>query len=158
MSQFNAHTVTREGDIFSHRLGRPLKPWFNGDHLQVEIKRRIYYVHHLVLEEFVGPRLPGMKGLHRDDDPWHNHVDNLYWGTSSQNALDRVKNGRDFNANKTECLRGHQLAGANIAPWSIFPNRVCLSCNRTHGLRRTLTEEEFQAISDLKYAELMCLK
>ncbi len=32
--------------------------------------------------------------LHRDDDPNNNGIDNLYWGDFSDNAKDKVKNGR----------------------------------------------------------------
>src|SRR5262245_15940652 len=37
------------------------------------------YIHHLVLEAFVGPRPPGMVCRHLDGDPAHNHVENLRW-------------------------------------------------------------------------------
>lgn len=172
------YEITDHGDVFSlprvviRSNGRPytcvrkrLKPWFNGGHLQVELHRdgeTVYrYVHVLVLEAFVGPRPSSdHKGLHRDDDPWHNHVSNLYWGTMSDNALDRVRNGNDVNARKVECKRGHVLAGPNLAPWGdTYNQRICWACNKAlvaaNQRGRRGDEAYIQALSDEKYAALM---
>ncbi len=52
------------------------------------------YVHHLVLETFVGPRPEGMQALHYDDNPQNNHIPNLRWGTRKENSDDARRNGR----------------------------------------------------------------
>lgn len=165
--------VNEDGDVWSlprvriRSNGRPftvagklLVPHWNEQHWQVRvcpaddgvIKWR--YVHVLVLETFVGPRPEGYKGLHRDDDPHNNHVSNLYWGTLSDNAFDRVRNGRDPNFRKTKCNRGHSLEGPNLASWT-KTGRCCLACNRakTHAryLGRQHDEEFVQALSDEKF-------
>ena len=136
-----------------------LTPRFNGSHLQVVLNGRPRFVHHLVLEEFDGPRpTPDHKGLHRDDDPYNNHASNLYWGTMSDNALDRVRNGNDVNARKTQCDRGHPLAGPNLAPWSKKTQRHCLACNRATTLARyygrSKDEEYVRSLADQKFAEI----
>lgn len=135
---------------------RKLTPTWNGDHLQVRLKvdgnTFVRFVHHLVLEAFVGPRPEGMRGLHRDDNPFNNSVGNLYWGTAQDNAFDRVRNGNDHNARKARCKRGHLLLGDNLAPWA--GNRCCVSCNRALGLARyrgCLDEAYIQRLSDEKY-------
>jgi len=51
-------------------------------------------VHHLVLEAFVGPRLEGLEGCHKDDNQENNRLDNLYWGTPAQNVEDKLRNGK----------------------------------------------------------------
>lgn len=51
-------------------------------------------VHHLVLLAFVGPRPPGLMGLHGDDDPTNNRVENLRWDTQASNEQDKVRNFR----------------------------------------------------------------
>jgi len=48
-------------------------------------------VHNLVLEAFVGIRPDGMLGLHKEPNTNNNSLQNLYWGTPKQNALDRIK-------------------------------------------------------------------
>lgn len=51
-------------------------------------------VHSLVLEAFVGPRPEGMNGLHENDDPTDNRLENLRWGTQSNNISDAIRNGK----------------------------------------------------------------
>lgn len=51
------------------------------------------YLHHAVLETFVGPRpTPDHHALHADDDPMNNRLDNLRWGTRQDNLADRRAN------------------------------------------------------------------
>lgn len=51
-------------------------------------------VHTLVLETFVGPRPDGLECRHLDGDPLNNHLTNLQWGTTAENAEDRTRHGR----------------------------------------------------------------
>ena len=51
--------------------------------------RRHYSVHTLVLLAFVGPCPPGYECLHADHNPRNNSLDNLRWGTRSENCLER---------------------------------------------------------------------
>lgn len=94
------YEVSNDGRV-RNASGRVLKPMLTGQ------KRKQYYtvrfstkpridakVHHLVLEAFVGPRPPGKVGRHRNDVSTDNRLDNLTWGTASQNAIDRVRNGK----------------------------------------------------------------
>jgi hypothetical protein len=88
-------------------------------------KLKQYSVHVLMLEAFVGPRPPGMWGLHRDDSYINNVLPNLYWGTPSQNNRDCVRNGNHHLAKKTVCSRGH-------CEWRVRPTgfRYCGACDR----------------------------
>ena len=61
-------------------------------------------VHCLVLEAFVGPRPDGHYGCHIDDQPINNKLNNLYWGTPTQNCADKIRHG-------------NQQRGSEI-PWS----------------------------------------
>ncbi|UAK38469.1 NUMOD4 motif-containing HNH endonuclease [Gordonia bronchialis] len=92
-------------------------------------------VHILVLEAFVGPRPKGAWGLHRNGDSDDNRIENLYWGTPRENALDRVRHGRHWSAMKTHCPRGHPLTEGNLTSGA---GRRCLACNRAAGHRRRL--------------------
>jgi hypothetical protein len=51
-------------------------------------------VHRLVLEAFVGPCPPGFVCRHINGDPDDNRLENLSWGTISENAIDRSAHGR----------------------------------------------------------------
>lgn len=50
-------------------------------------------VHRAVLEAFVGPCPPGQETLHRDDDKENPSLENLRWGTRSENVADAYRNG-----------------------------------------------------------------
>lgn len=85
-------------------------------------------VHHLVLEAFVGPRPPGMKGCHYDDDPSNNSLGNLRWDTTSANAFDSVRNGTHRNSSKTKCKAGHAFTPENTKFHKY--GRACRTCIR----------------------------
>lgn len=51
-------------------------------------------VHRLVLEAFVGPCPEGLQARHLDDIQSNNRLKNLAWGTSKENAEDKIKNER----------------------------------------------------------------
>ena len=89
--------IRPNGNPLSGRIMRPSKhPRTSHQRVVLWKDGREYtrLVHRLVLEAFVGPCPPGMQGLHWDDDPANNVVENLYWGTSSQNRKDSIRNGR----------------------------------------------------------------
>ena len=60
---------------------------------EVEGKQRILHilVHTAVLETFVGPKPKGLVCRHLDGNSENNRLDNLKWGTPSENGLDCVK-------------------------------------------------------------------
>lgn len=96
------YLVGEDGSVWSRKRAKPLKMavragrggyptacfWERG--------RGAFYrkVHQLVLEEFVGSRPPGMVVRHFPDrTPTNCRLDNLCWGTPSQNQLDSVFHG-----------------------------------------------------------------
>jgi len=58
-------------------------------------KKDIRRVHQLVLATFVGPMHSGMEGRHLDGNRQNNYLDNLRWGTKSENQQDRKLHGTD---------------------------------------------------------------
>lgn len=57
--------------------------------------RRAYMrVHRLVLLAFVGPAPDGHEAMHLDNDKGNNRLDNLKWGTPSENVAQRERDGR----------------------------------------------------------------
>lgn len=152
-------TPHEKGDIRSHR-GRVLRPRRKeSGHLSVQLGRgKNSPIHHLVLEAFVGPRPEGMEALHYDDDPTNNVLWNLRWGTPSENHFDRVRNGRNWNANKTHCPRGHELATPNlVASVARIGRRTCLACARAKARihRYPGLSLQLKEVSDSYYQALM---
>lgn len=65
--------------------------WKNG-------KRKTSKIHRLVLEAFVGPCPSGMVTRHLDGNPKNNKLNNLKWGTHSENTQDSIKHGTFFGS------------------------------------------------------------
>lgn len=68
--------------------------------------RRTRYLHHLILEAFVGPCPPGMERRHLDGDPADNRPDNLAWGARLENVRDQQRHGVR--------VRGERVHGAKL--------------------------------------------
>ena len=55
---------------------------------------RLFFVHRLVLEAFVGPCPEGLEACHSPDrDRTNNRLSNLRWGTREDNEADKVAHG-----------------------------------------------------------------
>lgn len=143
--------------------GRTLQPVTNPrhGHLTVVLSkngiRHRRYIHQLVMEAFVGPRPHGQLVRHLDDNPTNNHLQNLAYGTQTHNMQDALTNGRNRNASKPACKRGHTLAGDNIIPskgkhgW-----RACKACNRAQSYVYYHPElkASIQQLSDAYYKKI----
>lgn len=51
------------------------------------------YVHHLVLEAFVGLRVGALECRHMDNCRTNNRLENIRWGTRAENMADKVRHG-----------------------------------------------------------------
>lgn len=93
-------------------------------------RRRLSYIHALVLEGFDCLRPPGMVACHYDGNPSNNRIDNLRWDTYSNNQHDKRRHGTDHEVNKTHCPAGHAYDSGNTyrKPGSL--GRVCRECRR----------------------------
>lgn len=118
------------GRIWSARAGRVLRPdYASSRYGRIDLdSRRTVPIHHLVAQTWLGPRPEGMLVLHRNDDPRGNNIENLYYGTLSDNQYDAVANGRHHEAKKTECPRGHSYDDANT--YLLHGKRYCRACRR----------------------------
>ena len=114
-------------------------------------KRANYYVHELVLRAFVGERPEDGVVRHLNDVPTDNRLENLRWGTRSENQIDWRKKA----VQKTHCDWGHPFVDENIVAESMRHGfRRCLACNRArakaryHGIECTkeLRDAEFERL------------
>ncbi|WP_040828884.1 NUMOD4 motif-containing HNH endonuclease [Nocardia jiangxiensis] len=98
--------------------------------LVVNGRSRSYMVHRLVLLAFVGPPPPGTECCHFDGNPANNRLDNLRWGTRSENMRDRVRHGNHYahGSTKTHCPLGHPYSGENLRV-DVRGKRVCRECS-----------------------------
>ena len=102
-------------------------------------------IHRMIAESFIdNPKdLPWV--LHRDDNPRHNKLDNLRWGTPSENTRDSIRNGTHGKASRTHCPRVHPFNKGNTYVRNNGARR-CRSCtleqNRAYIERRDAKRKE----------------
>lgn len=128
------YAVSNEGHIWNLRTGRQLKPHEAGyvGHVRVEFPGRDRrYVHQVVARAFLGECPPGQETRHLNGDPKDNRLENLAYGTRSENVLDSVRHGTYRNANreKTHCPRGHAYSFENTYRRPTGA-RECRTCKR----------------------------
>lgn len=160
-------TVVRGNGINQTIKPRVLKSWNNSvdGHPMVVLSdtskgKRLYaYVHSLMMEAFVGPRPEGMQVRHLNDVFDDNRLENLRYGTRSENGFDRVDNGIHNYAKRDSCKRGHLFAGpnVNIKTEGRYSTRLCKACRLTMGhlYRHPELKPQRDAIADEYYRKIM---
>lgn len=151
----NGRRIRRRGQLLKaspDSYGRPV----------VKLGRGTFrFVHHLVLEAFIGPRPPDTECCHADDDPGNNWPYNLRWGTSSSNHYDMVRNGRHHGATRTQCIGEHGLFPPNLVAGTHESGRQCLACARARANQQyaQLMGRQFdlRAAADRHYRKIMQL-
>lgn len=107
--------------IYETKPGGPKYP-------RVSLAGRLRYVHRLVLEAFVGPCPKGMQCRHLNGIPTDNRLENLRWGTPSEDNYDRVRHGTHQHTKRTHCRKGHPLDGVFHRSDGSVRQRYCKTC------------------------------
>lgn len=87
------------------------------------------YSHRLVLAAFVGPCPEGQEVRHLDGNPQNNVLNNLAYGTPSENHMDMVRHGTHPWAGRTSCTNGHVFTEHNTLR-TANGRRQCRTCSR----------------------------
>lgn len=164
------YEVSDQGRVWSvpreDRMGRPKgglfitpKPKPEDGRLQVALYRdgavRQTTVHRIMAEAFIGPPPTDHAVVrHLNDIPVDNRLENLAWGTYSDNNRDMVRNGTHHYSSRSACKRGHPFTGANIRPRGDGSGRrSCVACHRAAVSRGHLPGVGFdmQRLSDAHY-------
>lgn len=99
--QGNVRSLDRVDSRGWRRKGRAFRAQMNVStgRLQVRLHRdgrgKTLNLHRLVALAFVPGEAPGLLALHGDGNALNNTPGNLYWGTYSQNAIDRETHRRE---------------------------------------------------------------
>lgn len=115
---------------------RILKPFPNGSgHLLVDLRvagtRRTVQVHLLAMHAFVGPPPEGMECRHLNGDPQDNRLENLQYGTRSENIHDSVRHGTHNSSRVPHCPKKHPYDAENTYVNPRKPgSRTCRTCMR----------------------------
>lgn len=129
---------------YLHHTGRPeIRLYRDGS-------ERIYRVHTLVLEAFIGLRPDGLICCHNDGDATNNHLSNLRWDTPRSNNLDTVRHGTHVSASKTRCVNGHEFSPENTGT-DYRGNRECRTCRAQRS--RQVTDKGVRRTAERRWAE-----
>lgn len=158
------NTRNPHGPIVRLAPGRILKPAIRNGYVEVSLRRpgcrpKILKIHRLVLESFVAPCPVGQETRHLNGDSQDNRVRNLKWGTSTENAYDRVLHGTHCKTSRQVCPRKHQLGSFNLDPSQFaVGRRSCWACRIARDLGRTATrrgrEFDLHSVANEVYAKL----
>ena len=86
-------TIVRRDGLRLRLRGRVLRPQArDARYWSVDLGAGMVRIHELVAAAFLGPRPPGALVLHRDDDGRHNVLNNLRYGSNSENRDDACLN------------------------------------------------------------------
>jgi hypothetical protein len=136
------YEVSSLGNVRNIRTKHVLTPMRTGAKRQGSQRSKVRFstnprhdfdVAHLVLEAFLCARPEGHQAMHLDDDTTNNALDNLRWGTLSENMRDMARKHRGGS----QKLTPHQVAeivsrrhsgerGAALSrEFGVSPQRVC---------------------------------
>jgi len=122
ISDFPGYEVSNLGQVRSYHQTKPkkeiphiLSSKCEGRYNRVTLcKNRICYsftVHRLILESFIGKRASGQQCRHLDGNRINNKLSNLVWGTTKENAMDKIRHG---TSNKGEKQNKHKLTDQEV--------------------------------------------
>ncbi len=86
----------------------------------------------MVALAFIGPPT-GEVVRHLDGNPRNNNVENLAYGTQSENIFDAVRHGTHPWSSRTHCKYGHEYTPENTRYTKNERARVCITCARRTG-------------------------
>ena len=103
------------------------------------------YLHRMAAEAFIPnpDNLPLVR--HLDDDKLNNLVDNLAWGTDSDNHWDAIRNGKEYWTQQTHCVNHHEYTLENTGMSK--GARKCRQCERDRTARYRSKKREKWATS-----------
>lgn len=115
--------------------------------------RRNKLIHQLVARAFIGLPSEDQEVRHLDGTRTNNRVENLMWGTRSENIYDAVAHGTHYMASREKCKTGHPLGGKN----SDGKDRECLACRRASATVKYHKDlrPRFKDVADKHYENIL---
>jgi hypothetical protein len=105
-----------------------------GGSLYMRFRHR--YLHEMVLTTFMRPARPKEQCRHLNGNSLDNRLENLAWGTPSEDNYDRVRHGTHQHAKREACKRGHVFDGFN------GKQRTCSQCQREDNREKKRRQRE----------------
>lgn len=118
IANYPDYAITKDGKIWSNKTGRWLKPSLVCGYFNVILCKNGKHcgcsIHRLILESFVGQCPPGMQCRHLNGVRTDNRLENLKWGTRSENQQDAVKHGTHAGLRCGEKHNGVKLTEKDV--------------------------------------------
>lgn len=93
-------------------------------------------VHRQVLKAFQGEPPAGTECRHLNGVSTDNRIENLTWGSKSENTVDQIRHGTHRNARKAACPRGHEFTPENTYIQPSNGGRCCRTCRESEDLKQ----------------------
>lgn len=120
------YSITREGRVWSYRTNKELKPQLhNGGYMIIFLTRPDEKgcwlgIGPLVLTTFIGPQPLDQECRHLNGIPTDNNLDNLKWGTHTDNMKDKILLGRAASRfTETDIIEIRRLHSLGISQYEI---------------------------------------
>lgn len=149
ISDYPGYFVTEEGEVYSAKTDRVLKPCVmkNGYYAVCvwhKSKKTTLVIHRLVAKAFLGIPDKKMDVNHKDGVKTNNHVSNLEWCTRKQNIRHSVEVLKNYGAIKTNTetvLKVRELYATDNYTYRELGEMFDMSITNVHSivLRRTWT-------------------
>lgn len=120
-------------------------------------KGRRFAVHRLVAKAWLNPpESEDLIVLHGPAGQKDNSVENLSWGTHSDNERDKIRDGTHFQLNKRYSDCGHILSPPNLNKGNL-PYRNCRACKMARDVIRNHQglSDFHEEIADIYYSRIM---
>lgn len=144
---FPDYCVTKDGKVWSSKRGKgkwlcfmKVGKGYFAVSLYKNNKHHQKRVHSLVLETFIGPKPKNMEGRHLDGNKENNKLDNLCWGTGSENSYDAVKHGTSPGF----MIKGEDVNTAKLTEQDV---RLIIDCYYDGAYTQTELAEYFNVLS-----------
>lgn len=134
-------------------------------HMSVKLAKNggltTFRVHVLVALAFIGPRPAGLFVCHRNGRGSDNRVENLRYGTPSDNSNDSVWHGTHKHSGRATCLRHHILEQPNLVRSDLARGwRRCRACGQASSWIAWVTSKggippTFEEEADSRYRKIM---
>lgn len=132
--EFNGvFSITKQGIVKNNRTGNILSTYTNNKgykciDLPINGKKYKCRLHQLVAHTFIGPQQKGICVRHLDGNSLNNSVENLAYGTQSDNEQDSVKHGTHYRNHKITPEIARKIA-MDKRPYKLIAKDFGLSYN-----------------------------
>lgn len=116
-----------QGECLEWQMGRFSNTRGQKTYPSIKYNGKNWFGNRLILSLTTNLNPSDLHALHKCDNMRCLNPHHLYWGTQKQNGRDKADRKRDFNAQKTVCLYGHEYSPKNT--YLNRNRRHCIRCN-----------------------------